>query len=160
MFNSKLLVHSEENHGKPWKIQISAQQLIGNHEDAMLPNASARRPATALWSRLRSLLERGFPNVVHLWGLLENHGGKWENENEEKLTANRMISEYTIYILYIYIYLGIVGIFLVSQPRKKNGTNAEMVRFQDKVAGCLCLGVTSGLFTRSPFLTSMHFTWA
>ena len=48
---------------------------------------------------------------------LENHGGKWENENEEKLTANRMISEYTIYILYIYI--GIVGIFLVSKPRKK-----------------------------------------
>jgi len=90
MFNSKLLVHSEENHGKPWKIQISAQQLIGNHEDAMLPNASARHPATALWSRLRSLLERGFPNVVHLWGLLENHGETMGENGKMKMRKNSL----------------------------------------------------------------------
>lgn len=112
---------------------------------------SPESPRTGLSKRSASLGTPGKP-----WG---NHGGKWENENEEKLTANRMISEYTIYILYIYISRNRWH-FFGFKTSEKNGTNAEMVRFQDKVAGCLCLGVTSGLFTRSPFLTSMHFTWA
>ena len=113
---------------------------------------SPESPQTGLSKRSASLGTPGKPR------------GETMGENGKmKMRKNSLQTGWYIYmsILYnIYIYRNRWHFFWF-QNLGKNGTNAEMATFQDKVAGCLCLlGVTSGLFTRSPFLTSMHFTWA